>query len=281
MNLDLLSRDSEQITLRERDTMIRDVLASVKSTRIIVRDGATKKPLFEPRHNKTVLAGATFTAMRTFEGITPRIWTPTYNTDLKLENSVNEPFTGNFREGEFVCLYCVGRNGTGVIGSQINEIDYASRIEPEYLVPFRYVNASTDLTSVEREKYFGRQVGKNKIAYYAKAFESEPIFRQQYLDGTQIDENIYASQRAKNEKVQSYVELSLKINKLDCREWYTSTSKLADAKINQISLLIGWKKEINGLIYYQDLRPYSVLNFATELLMDETKTFDIIYQLFY
>lgn len=251
--------------------------------RIFIKNAATGEDIFgpDPLGNKVVLAGSTYNAQRICPTITPKIWTPTYNTDLALDNSVNEPYTGEGgRPGEFVFLIALGKNGCGPDMAQKKKVRYASRIEPEDLVPFKYVPIANDLSVDQRSKYFGRKKGDTRIAYYFKTWEGNPEYKQQFLDGTPIDENIYSSERAKKEEVESFIQYYFKVTTDDCRDWYRYLTSIEDAKVSQISLLTAWKKTIDGFDYYQDIRPYTVLNFPTQLLIDPDVALDIIYQVF-
>ena len=250
--------------------------------RIIIKDSFTQKPIFdEVLTNKVVLAGSTYNAVRICPDIKPKIWTPSYNTALSLDNTVNEPYTGEGgRPGEYVFLLAVGKNGCGPDQSQKKEVNYVSRIEPEDLVPFQYVPLSNDLNATQRTKYFGRKKETERIAYYFKSYEGTPVYKQQFLDGTPIDENIYSSERAKKEQVESYIEYYFKITQSDCRDFFEVKTSIDDAQMSQFSLLTAWKKEIDGYIYYQDIRPYTLVNFPTKLLIDRDDAYDIIYQVF-
>jgi len=249
--------------------------------RIQIVDSFTQKPIFKDLTNKVVIAGSAYNAVRICPSFQPSILTPSYNTSLSLDNTVSESWTGKGgRDGEFVYLMCVGNNGCGADSSQKKEVNYASRIDPSNLVPFQYVAKANDLNAIQRESYFGRKAGDSRIAYYFKTWEGTPIFKQQFLDGTAIDENIYTSERALIDEVESFIQYTFKITTADCREYYEQISSLADAKISQISLCSAWTKTIDGYTYYQDIRPYTLLNFPTELLIDTDKAFDIIYQVF-
>lgn len=274
--------ENKIIGLRDKISFNED-LNIKKENRVLVLDGATGEPIFKPLTNRVVLAGSAFMAPRLFKDAKIGALTPTYNNDLGLENSVNEIYTGdtNYRPGEFIFLWCVGKGGSGAQSFQKDIIKYASRITPEDIVPFKYVTSSNDLIPSQRQSYFGRKVMSNgRIPYYFKEIVYNG-FKQQYLDGTPIDENVYKSERANNEEIESFHELLLKITTDDCRDWFRYTTSIEDAKLNQISLCTAWKKEVNGYTYYQDIRPYTILNFPTELLIDEDKSFDILYQVFH
>ena len=246
----------------------------------VFRDADTGIKLYEAEiPNKVIVGGSAFTACKHWN-IKPKSWTPSYNEALNLENSVNEPYTENgIRKEESIYLFCVGTDGCGAEGSQVYDVDYSKWIPPESLVPFRYQLNTDDLAVYMREKYYGRKVIGDRIAYYFKEFESPVDFKQQYTDGIPIDENVYTSSKA--EEIESYAEIVLKITKEDCRDWFYKTTGINDARINTISLCTAWKKEIDGFTYYQDIRPLTKLNFPNELLIDTTKAIDIIYHIYY
>lgn len=238
----------------------------------------TDIPLFEKRENKVICDGSMFTASKHFD-IVPPIDLPTYNEALNLENIV--PLTSRERLDSLVCLFCLGTSGCGPEASQVFDVDYTKWIAPDDMVPLRYQLADNDLSDEDREKYFGRKEipAMNRIAYYFKAFELEPIFKAQYVDGTPIDEHLYVSDNVID--VEVFVELKLSITKRDCRDFFIAHSGINDAKVNTISLCTAYPKDYNGHTYYQGIRPLTRLNFSNESLIDQTKGIDIIYDLFY
>lgn len=252
--------------------------ASCHKTNIIIRDAYTKEDVFRGS-NKVILAGSAFTAAKHFN-LSPKAKTPSYNSVLGLDNTISEPFLENgVRREELVYLFAVGINGCGLENSQVYDVNYSNWIQPEFLVPFRYQLKTNDIGSSLRDKYFGRKTYGDFILYYFKAFESKPEFKQQYIDGTPIDENVYLSKRV--DEIESFVEIQLKITKEDCRDYFIATTGINDAKINSISLLTAWPKIIDGYTYYQDIRPLTELHFPNEALIDKSKGLDIIYQIYY
>lgn len=255
---------------------------NIKSTRprgvVSAYVHGTNIPLFEKRENKVIVDGSMFTAMKFFD-ILPPVNLPTYNTALNLENIV--PLTSQEQLDSLVCLFCVGTSGCGPEASQVYDVDYTKWIKPEDMVPLRYQLADDDLSDDDRELYFGRKeiTAMNRIAYYFKAFDIDPIFKAQFIDGTPIDEHLYDSDNAID--VEVFVEMKMSITKRDCRDYFIAHSGINDAKVNTISLCVGYPKEYNGHLYYQGLRPLTKLNFPNESLIDQTKGIDIIYDLFF
>lgn len=238
----------------------------------------TNIPLFEKRENKVICDGSMFTAMKHFDMLPP-VNLPTYNTALNLENIV--PLTAQEQMDCLVCLFCVGISGCGPESSQVYDVDYTKWIDPDDLVPLRYQLDDDDLSDEDRGKYFGRKEipAMNRIAYYFKAFEIDPVFKAQYVDGTPIDEHLYVSDNTID--VEVFVEMKLSITKRDCRDYFIAHSGINDSKINTISLCTAYPKEYNGNAYYQNIKPLTRLNFPNESLIDQTKGIDIIYDLFY
>lgn len=249
----------------------------IKRTEVVAKVHGTDTVLFR-RSNKVIVPGSAYTAAKHF-GIVPPIKLPTYNTALGLD--AIQALTDKQELDALVVLFCVGIDGCGPEASQIYDVDYTKWIKPESLVPFRYVYDDNDLSPFLRETYFGRKkiTGTDKIAYYFKAFETQPEIHQQYIDGTPIDENIFISDNST--EVETYVELMLTITKDDCREFFEATTGINDAKINTLSLLTGVPTVVDGYTYYQGVRPLTKLNFANESLIDLTKGIDITYHIYY
>ena len=264
-NLILYDRNSSKDNAIVRKT---DITICAAGTDIVLWRGC----------NKVIVPGSYYTASKHF-AINPPVKLPTYNTSLGLDGI--QSLTDTEEREALVYLFAVGTDGCGPESSQVFDVDYTKWIKPESLVPFRYVFDDNDLSADLRQKYFGRKkiANTDKIAYYFKAFESKPVMYQQYIDGTPIDENIFISDNTMD--VETYVELKLTITKDDCREFFEATTGINDAKINTISLLTAYPKEIDGYTYYQGIRPLTKLNFPNESLIDLTKGIDITYHIYY
>lgn len=228
--------------------------------------------------NKVIIDGSMYTASKHFD-ILPPINLSTYNTALNLENIV--PLSPKEQLDSLVCLFCVGTSGCGPENSQVYDVDYSKWINPDDLVPLRYQLSDNDLADSLRDKYFGRKEipALNRIAYYFKAFDLQPVFKCQYIDGTPVDENVYLLDNSID--IETYIELKLSITKDDCRDFFISHQGINDAKINTISLCTAYPSQYNGYTYYQGIRPLTRLNFPNESLIDLTKGIDITYDLFY
>ena len=224
--------------------------------------------------NKIILPGAAFTARCHFELPRTEV-TPSYNTELQLENSVYEtPSTP-----EKAYLFCVGTDGCGRENSQVREVNYSKWLPTTYMVPFRFPLLSEDISVAKKEKYHGRKVIGNRAAYYFKTFESAPTLIQRFEDGTSIDSAIYYS--TKDSEVETFVELRLKVTEEECREFFAQTVGINEARINTIQICTAWKKVIDDKVYYQDIRPLTKYNMPNEQLIELSKGLDIVYQIYY
>ena len=269
-------------------------------------------------HNKTVIAGSALTAMKLFN-LDRNVLdnTPTYDTTLGLDNGANgstyptvvikdgdNNVVGSIQdETQRVILgFCVGQGGAGLDISDVFHVKYCSWITPDNLVPFRYPLQSAD--NVDESMYKGKKAltlgnGQQRNAYYFKAFSNTPNLVQNYVStiGTfsdSVSASTVYSNTASAYTAQSYVELHLKITKDDCREFFITHKGIESAKINQVSLVYGWEKEVEvtkldnmGNLktgkyqYFQDIRPFSILNIPNEIISNLEKSLSIVYTLYF
>ncbi len=287
------------------------------NSKIEIYNDANGELIWEPLHNKTVIAGAALTMMKLFNFDRSVLEnTPTYDETLGLISGANgttyptvviKDTDGNTigsmqDETQRIILgWCVGNQGSGLDASDVFDVPYASWITPDALVPFRYPLVSAD--DVDEDIYKGKKEialanGETVNAYYFKEFSNTPQMVQNYVStiGTFTDrvsaENVYNSSTSAD-KAQTYVELHLKLTNQDCREFYIKHSGLESSKVNQISLVYGWKKTVEvskmnvsgntvtkNVEYYQDVRPFSLIHIPSEILSDRSKSLSIIYTLY-
>ena len=249
---------------------------TARRTDIFIKD-LEGKLLFRTT-NLVPLAGSEFTMFKHFD-IPLNYITPSYNEVLGLDGS--EFVAKATNAGEFCYLFCVGDGGCGELNSNVYPVDYSKWIQPEHLIPFRYQVESEDIVGDLRDKYFGRKTltDTGRVAYYFKAFESTPVPKRQYIDGTPIDSTIYEA--TKDMEVEAFIELNMKVLKEDCRDYFIATAGIEAARINQLSLCTAYYTVQNGVRYYQNIRPLTQLNIPNESLIDLTKGLDITYHIYY
>ena len=251
--------------------------------------------IFEPLHNKTVIAGSALVAMKLFN-LNKSVLnnTPTYDSLLQLYNNNDNATIQNEMERKIVG-FCVGRGGSGIGISDVYSVKYCDFINQNDIIPFRYPKTSED--TVNENIYKGKKVISNnsRTAYYFKTFENESSIAlvQNYTNGggNITSSSVYTNTASAN-NAQSYIELNLQISKDDCREFFIAHDGLENARINQISLVSAWTKQctVNDKIddngnnvyeYFQDIRPFSLLNIPNDSLIDISKSISIIYTLYF
>ena len=252
--------------------------------------------IFEPLHNKTVIAGSALTAMKLFN-LDKSILnnTPTYDEilELGLNSIISEDGprvylrdtngdildTKSDESQRRIVGFCVGKGGSGLGISDVYNVKYCDYITKDNLIPFRYPLISAD--DIDETIYKGKKTLDTRTAYYFKKFDQEPTFYQNNI--------------SEADNAQTCVELHLKITKEDCREFFIAHSGLENAVINQISLVSAWSKEIEitkldsitgqpttrMVEYYKDIRPFSLLNIPNDGLSDLSKSISIIYTLYF
>ena len=205
---------------------------------------------------------------------------PNYNTALDLENSVEE---GTPRQNRpIICLFCVGDSGCGSMDTDVKEASYVDRIAPvNDIMPFRYVMPENDLTASERELYFGRKIfADGHIGYYFKAFDNTPQMFLRYVDGTEITpDSMYNVETTQD--AECFVQLDLLINRLDFRDYFDNVLGWDKARVSTISLCYAWFTEDEQFKWYQEITPFTKLNFSYEKLVDLTKSIAFEYALFF
>lgn len=268
--------------LRTEDVV--DILSSSSlKTSIDIRDPESGKILFKGLKNKVIVPGSGLIARKLFDIYSDEI-TPTYNDRLGIitpegEETHNiDPRTNATQDNPKILLFCLGLDGCGTENSQVYPVDYTKWIAPDMMIPFRYQLASNDLSDDMRESYFGRVENGDFVAYYFKRFDGDPVLVQQYIDGTPLDEGVYDSQ--KSDSAETYVEILLKVTKEDIRDYFVATTGIDSAKINSVSLCYAWPQEIDGKLYFNDIRPMTKLNIPNEPMIDVTKGIDIIYHVY-
>ena len=265
----------------------------VKGTMIRLTDHDTGEVLGEYQ-NKIIITGSLFNACSAFN-VYPSIKIPDYNTEMKLQNSYNydrmEP-----KNPRFVCLFCADDSGCGTAAKDVFVADYTDRIQPvtefdgtqfdsTHIFPFRYVDKENDLNDDLRKYYFGRKEftdsqNKDKVAYYFKSFDADPQLHLRYTDGTQINEELFNIKT--QQAAECYVETRLRISRQDFRDYFEQVLGWDNARISCISLCFAWVDDtIDEYKWYQQIVPYSKLNFSFEQLIDLTRAIDFQYCVYY
>lgn len=251
-----------------------------KATKIVMTDHDTGEVLGE-FHNKVVITGSILSAMKAFGVDTPVIL-PDYNRELGLDNTLDYSQTVP-KNPPIICLFCIGDSGCGSTPKDVFTTNYIDRVDPQNdILPFRYVDKNNDLNDDLRKYYFGRKTleDENKIAYYFKAFDTTPQLHLRYTDGTQINDQMYSIDTT--QAAECYVETRLRITRTDFRDYFEQVRGWDNAKISTLSLCYAWYDDtIDDYRWYQQIYPFSKLNFSTEWLVDLTRGIDFNYCVYF
>lgn len=254
--------------------------AGPKGTKITMIDPDTGKELgsFE---NKIVLTGSIFGAVNAF-GINTPVIMPDYNRELNLDNTLDYSTTVP-KNIPIVCLFCIGDSGCGSTQKDVYPVKYIDRIDPiDDIIPFRYVDKDNDLNKDLRKYYFGRKEDEEtgKISYFFKNFDTNPQLHIRYTDGTQINDEAYEIDTT--QAAECFVQTRLRVTRNDFRDYFEQVLGWDKARISTLSLCYAWyDNEIDEYLWYQQIYPYSKLNFPVEWLQDLTKAVDFVYSVYY
>lgn len=297
-----------------------------KATDVLVSDLYTGKPIFRDS-NKVVTGGSLFTASKFFDIDPPSL--PPYDGDdpektggslLRIINAdgnygqytkpTDKAELTQLRGSEKVWLFGVGIGGTGSDASQILDVAYNSRIEPNNLIPFRCIDKNNILASQstigsELSKYHG--VGYRTLSaassgasseyycYYFKEFDNDPIISLRNISGTSgVDlssEDLKGFYSITKANIETMVELNFKITKDECREFFDAANITEGKSLSSIMLVSSYRRiativdpitrDTKTTEVFENFQPITKINISKENMSDETKGLDIIYHLYF
>lgn len=229
------------------------------------------------KHNLIVIQGRLFVLEKIFNVNRP-IELPTLAKQLGLPESPLNRVNGPMKE-EAVCLFMVGNGGSELTFGDIHAPNFKD-VKLFNPIPFRYLKSGEELTDAEKEKYFLKYSSTNgKTAYFCKKFEKTPELKVKRI-GTDIDGDIDSP----DEDFDIFVEMNLKIDTLDLREFYTEGEGIEKARFNELGLVIGYKPtRVEDRTIYQDysnMQLFSKLTFNNEALDSNTKELNITYRIY-
>ena len=205
-------------------------------------------------------------------------------------NPTQDKLTNGPLKNQCVCLFGVGNGGSG---ATFGDVYNPSNIESNLygLIPIRYVDKDIDLDMETRQMYYmKKELPGDKYGYYLKRFEQNPVIYLKQGDGSFIpsnDYNIPSTSSSNNliESAEAYIEINLKINSEDVREYLNYLSDDSDKYsiygINELGLYFGYQEGYNlEWPDYLGVELFSKLTFNTEALDDESKELNIIYRIY-
>jgi hypothetical protein len=254
------------------------VQGKVLKTKIIGLDTLTGDKLFE-EENQIVLGGALFILEKVFNVGAPI--NVAYLNDI-MGIGTNDPIEEEYLKDNCVCLFGVGTGGCGDASRSVVDVKYYER-EIFDMIPFRITD--DEMTGLDAEKYwFKRYEADGKVSYFLKSFEYEPEIKvlwkdgEEGEDGSEVSSGVHNTERT--EPIETFVEMILKINKKDCREFFEINGEVEAARINSIGLFTGIRStNEKGEPEYKQVKLFSKLNIPNEMLV-LSKDITIVYRIY-
>lgn len=245
--------------------------------------------LFEHEENMVTISGVQF-AMESIFGIKGGLTIPTLKSAINagpddvVYNSAsfqtpNGQVTSGYPLGYRVCLFGLGISGTAENtitkypinyreqGLQMNKTADDGTNLNGIMVPFRY--SKTALNPADQRKYFGKKTeAGGYTGYYLKTFDTEPVVKHVWKATAQQDESEIQQEHVwdltRKSPVETYTQITLRINEKDVKEWVEATSSVAEAKFNTLGLFTGFYNSSKG--DFEDVKLFSKLYVPTESL---------------
>ena len=247
-------------------------------TQIIGLDSLTGEKLWETE-NQIVLGGALFILEKCFNVEAP-INVDYINNILGINTA--DPIEEIYPKDTHVCLFGVGIGGCGDAYTSVVDVKYHER-EIFDMIPFRITDEA--FTGSEENKYWlKRHEDDGKVSYFLKSFEAKPEIKvlwrdgEEGEDGSEVATGVHNTERT--EPIETFVEMILKINKKDCREYFEINGNIEAARINSIGLFTGHLSNNEyGELDYKQVKLFSKLNIPNEMLV-LSKDITIVYRIF-
>lgn len=257
---------------------VENTQGKVLKTKIIGLDTLTGEKLFE-EENQIVLGGALFILEKVFNVEAPI--TVDYLNNIMGINTA-EPIEELYPKETCVCLFGVGTGGCGDASRSVVDVKYYER-EIFDMIPFRITDE--EFTGSEVDKYWlKRYEDTGKISYFLKSFEVPAEIKvlwkdgEEGEDGSEVATGVHTTQRT--EPIETFVEMILKINKKDCREYFEMNGDIEAARVNSIGLFTGiLSTNEYGEKDYKQVKLFSKLNIPNEMLV-LSKDITIIYRIY-
>ena len=247
--------------------------------------------LFTLEHNMVVIGGA-ITVLEKMWNIRSSLVIDTINNINQISPAVQST-TELLPQNDYVCMWGIGIGGSGDAFGSVRDVKYYEREigqngQSDEFIPFRCVTTSLEGEDVQMYT-LSKTVGTGFTAYYAKLFDSEPFIRslwrdgQDGKDGTEVTDGVHNTQRS--EEIETFVEMHMKINENDVREWFEMNGNIEQARVNTIGLFTGRLVD-NGAGGYnaQNVKLFTKFNFDNEALggtgSSNSKTVAFVYRIY-
>lgn len=245
--------------------------------------------MFTREENETVLGGALF-VLEKIAGISADLKVGSINSIMGI-NDIVPPSESSATADDVLIGWGVGIGGSGDAFDSRRDVKFQEREigqngHSDQMIPFRVVSEPFDPTDDNAARYFLRNKRSSDgfYEYYGKIYETDPVIKVLYQDGvdgedgTEVDSDVYATTR--QDPIEVMLELILKINSKDLREYFELLDITNKTRFNTIGLFTGRKVEISdGYFDYTNVKLFSKVNLDNESLAN-SKSMTIRYRIF-
>lgn len=257
--------------------------------------------VWKGKHNELILSGGLFTLSK-ISGVDPTIKPTNLNVDLSIASSAGQSWsdtTGNSTSGDglgprrndVISGFVVGIGGSGDSFDSVNAVEYKERVVSN-IIPFRSEKRVLSSSDKGLNSHYGLckyNGATGRYDYYLKRFESDPVIKAEFSDGSAVPANVDKS--TITDTINTYIQYTLKISKDDIRKYFeTSGIGLKQCRINSLSLVTGYP--VNNIAYvggtdngvkyteFRNVRCFSKINFNNEPFVNTTKELTIVYKIY-
>ena len=244
--------------------------------------------LFTLEHNMVVIGGA-ITVLEKMWNIRSSLMIDTINNINQINPAVQSS-TELLPQNDCVCLWGIGIGGSGDAFGSVRDVKYYEREigqngQSNEFIPFRCVTTALEGEDVQK-KTLSKSVGTGFTAYYAKTFEDDPFIRSLWRDGvegedgTEVTDGVHNTQRT--EDIETFVEMHMRIDQDDVREWFEMNGNIEQARFNTIGLFTArLTADGSGGYNATNVKLFTKFNFDNEALGgSKSKTISIKYRIY-
>lgn len=280
----VMSDDATLVLPKQKQTTFRTKIQIGTNPYIDPQTGITYLgEVLDEGENQTVLGGSLYTLEKLFN-IQASYTVGFLNEQMGIATS-GPVISEHYAKNHCVCLFGLGMGGAGESSLSTYDVRYQQNTL-DSMLPLRFT--SDELNERDKDKYFFKKTVStdegDKTAYYLKAFESTPRTHTLWKDaegdedGTEVDGDV--SDYDGSLKMETFIEIILKLDKKDLKEYFDYNGQVEQARFNTIGLFTGIPSTVaDGTTDYKQVMLFSAYNINNEML-NFAKDLTILYRIY-
>jgi hypothetical protein len=231
-------------------------------------NGLTGKKMFV--FNDIIIPGATY-ILEKFFNTRSTFGMTTLSQDLAVKGNV-VPNQSNLKD-EVVFGFVLGTGGVDT-PDLVKSVKFKDK-SVATIVPLRVVDITADLIPTDQAKYAIKKTVGSKYYYYGKKFDTAPIIRHLFTDGTEIPPNVDQVDTSLGLLV--FGESILTVSAFDLREYFMLTyGNIDNCRFNSLGLTTGFLDTDD----YAGVRVATKINLPNMFLRDSESFYTFIYKVY-